>query len=135
MWDISPGCDMNRVVRLAVSVSASMGSFGFFCARAPADAKSDYEMLYGAREKKVLATKSTADDAALAGELLASAKHLADSPKLQAILYEKAYEFGAKDLAGHAHALEALALLEKAAPDRNRRMYRTARRPIVSRQS
>ncbi len=81
-----------------------------------ADAKSDYEMLFGDEAKKVLATKSTADDAAFAKKLLDAAKALTDAPKTQVFVYEKVVQFGGKDAAGAPHALEAIDILIKSQP-------------------
>ena len=81
-----------------------------------ADAKSDYEMLFGDEAKKVSATKSTADDAAFAKKLLDAAKALTDSPKTQVFLYEKVVQFGGKDATGAPHALEAIDILIKSQP-------------------
>ena len=82
-----------------------------------ADAKSDYEMLFGDEAKKVSATKSTADDAAFAKKLLDAAKAMADVRKTRHFLYEKVVQFGSKDVAGAPHALSALRILMRAQPD------------------
>ncbi len=82
-----------------------------------ADAKSDYEMLFGEEAKKVLATKSTADDAAFAKRLLDAAKAMTDAPKTQVFIYEKVVQFGGKDATGATHALEAIDILIEAQPD------------------
>ncbi len=84
-----------------------------------ADAKSDYEMLFGEEAKKVQATPDTRDDAALAAKVLAAAKLTSDSPKSQIYFYQKAYELGVKNTLGHASAIEALRLLEKAVPEKH----------------
>ena len=76
-----------------------------------ADAKSDYEMLFGEEAKKVAATKTTADDVAFAEKLLGAAKAMTDAPATQTYLYEKAIEFASKDAAGAPHALKAIDLL------------------------
>ncbi len=81
-----------------------------------ADAKSDYEMLFGDEAKKVSATKTTADDAAFAKKLLDAAKRLTDVPKTQVFIYEKVVQFGGKDATGAPHALEAIDILTKAQP-------------------
>ena len=81
-----------------------------------ADAKSDFEMLFGKEAKKVLATKSTADDAAFAKKLLTAAKNIADAPKTQVFIYEKVVEFGSKDAGGTPHALEAIDILTRSQP-------------------
>jgi len=82
-----------------------------------ADAESDYEMLFGKEDKTVAASSSTADDAAFAGKLLEAAGSLRNSPELQRLLCQKAYEFGLRNPAGHHGAIEAVKVLEKAFPD------------------
>ncbi len=81
-----------------------------------ADAKSDYEMLFGKEAKQVSATKSTADDAVFAKKLLDAAKARTDAPKTQLFLYEKVVEFGRRDATGAPHALEAIELLIRSQP-------------------
>jgi len=81
-----------------------------------ADAKSDYEMLFGAEAKRVAATRTKTDDAAFAAKLIKAAKDMPDSPTLQVELYQKACQFGTTGAAGYGTALEALELLEKAVP-------------------
>jgi len=83
-----------------------------------ADAASDYETLFGAEAKKVATSRSKADDAVLAAKLLKSAEKMPDSPALQILIYEKACQFGSAAPAGCETALEALALLEKAVPNK-----------------
>ena len=83
-----------------------------------ADAKSDYEMLFGEEAKKVAATPDTKDDAKLAAKVLTAAKMATDAPKSQIYFYQKAYELGIRDVDGHPSALEALGLLEQALPKR-----------------
>ena len=73
-----------------------------------ADAQGEYQALFGAEDQKVAATRQTADDAAFAGKLVASAKSLGDSPKLQQLLWRKAFAFGSRSAAGHTSALAAL---------------------------
>ena len=102
---------MTRSVAAAGCVLALLAGIVF------ADAKSDYEMLFGDEAKKVLASKSTADDAAFAKRLLDAAKALTDTPKTQVFIYEKVVQFGGKDAAGAPHALEAIGILIKAQPE------------------
>jgi formylglycine-generating enzyme required for sulfatase activity len=83
-----------------------------------ADAKGDFDMLYGQEARKVAATAGTADDAAFAAKLVKDAKSLGDSPQLQTLVYEKAIEFGLRNPAGLPAALEALDALVKAQPDK-----------------
>ena len=83
-----------------------------------ADAKSDYEMLFGDEAKKAAATASPKDDVELAAKVLTAAKMATDAPESQVYFYQKAYELGIQDPSGHASAMEALNLLEKAVPER-----------------
>ncbi len=83
-----------------------------------ADAKSDYEMLFGKEAKKVSATKGTMDDTAFAAKVLKAAKAMGDDAKLQALLYEKACDFAMADPKGYPTVREAIKLLEHLVPDR-----------------
>lgn len=82
-----------------------------------ADVESDYQMLFGADEKKVAATRSTLDDAAFAKKLLQGAKALGDSPDLQKLVCQKAIDFGMKHHGGYSTAHEAIVLLARSFPD------------------
>jgi hypothetical protein len=90
---------------------------GLFDGVVLADAKSDYQMIFGAEARKVTSTKTKADDAAFAAKLLKAAIDMPDSPTLQIELYQKACQFGATGAAGYGVALKALELLEKAVPE------------------
>jgi formylglycine-generating enzyme required for sulfatase activity len=83
-----------------------------------ADIASDYEAVFGAEAKKVAASRSKTDDAAFAARLLKAAKDMPDSPAFQLLLYGKALQFGSAGISGCDTALEALGLLEEAAPDK-----------------
>ncbi len=78
------------------------------------DAQADFDALFSAEAKKVAATRIKSDDAALAAKLLAAAAGAPDSPDFQILLYEKAYEFGAKSKDGYAHAIAAARSLARA---------------------
>jgi hypothetical protein len=79
---------------------------------APEDeALQAFNSLYGDEVKRVLSTPDTADDAALAGKLLETAKTVAGQPALMAILCEKAAELGKSSPAGRATAAQAMELL------------------------
>ena len=101
---------MNRkwTVMSAVAAVLTLGVFG---GTSFGDAESDFEMLFGAEEKEVTASKTTLDDAIFAGKLLDAAKSTSDSPQLQVLLREKAYAFGLKHRGTYAKALEAAELL------------------------
>lgn len=108
---------MERTTTLG-AMALGLACVGLLAGALLADAKSDYEMLFGTEEKRVAATKTTVDDAAFAGKLLDAAKALGDSPELQVLICLKAYEFGRRHRGSHAKALEAIELLEKTFPDR-----------------
>jgi len=93
-----------------VIVSASASS--------PADPATNYKELFGREEKKVLATRTRADDLQLAASLLKTAEEITDSPAMQALLCEKTVQFASGDLAGCDMAIRALEILEHAAPDK-----------------
>ncbi|MBT3201362.1 MAG: formylglycine-generating enzyme family protein [Phycisphaerales bacterium] len=99
-------------VLLTISVIAFSGSIAL------ADTTSDYESIFGAEAKKVTATRTKTDDTAFAAKLIKSAGQMSDSPAMQILLYKKACQFGSASPAGCDTALEALALLEKAVPDK-----------------
>ena len=83
-----------------------------------ADTAGDYETLFGAEAKKIIASRTRTDDVKFAAKLFKAAKDMPDSPALQILLYEKTCQFGSSGAAGCDTALEALALLEKAVPAR-----------------
>jgi hypothetical protein len=80
------------------------------------DPRAEYEKVFGAQEKKVLATPGTKDDAEFGMMLVETARKVTDSPKLQAFLYEKAADMAAKDPSGYSVALEALDALVRLRP-------------------
>jgi len=92
----------------ALVAVAAVGAMG--------DAQADYQMLFGQEEKQAAATLGTRDDVTLAAKLLAAAGSLKDSPDLQRLLYEKAYELGMKGAGGAGTAIEALDRLDKVDP-------------------
>ena len=111
----------NRIVTSVVTAAITLVSQGSV---ALSDAKSDFEMLFGAEEKKVTASKTTLDDAIFAGKLLDAAKSTSDSPQLQILLRQKAYAFGMKHRGSYAKALEAVEfLLAACAEDPAKRKY------------
>jgi hypothetical protein len=65
-----------------------------------ADTSSEYKTLFGSEGKKVADSKTTTDDAVFAAKLLKAARKMPDSPTLQILLYEKAYQFGSSGPAG-----------------------------------
>ena len=81
-----------------------------------ADPAADYETLFGAEAKKVAASATKSDDAALAAKLFALVKDMPDSPDAQIYFAQKAVEFGSSSSAGYKTALQAIEFLEKKAP-------------------
>ena len=75
------------VAGLAVLVAAS---------RAGAGTEADYKALFGEEERKVAADTDAKATAAFAAKLLYAARTVGDQKDLQALLCEKAYEFGKK---------------------------------------
>ena len=109
---------MNQMTRTKLAVLVTLFVVAFRGSIALADTASDYETLFGTEAKKVTASRTKTDDAAFAAKLIKSAEKLSDSPAMQVLLYEKACQFGAASPAGCDTALEAVALLEKAVPDK-----------------
>ena len=73
-----------------------------------ADPAGDYETLFGAESKKIIASRTRTDDVEFAATLLKTAKGVPDSPALQVLLYEKASQFASGGVSGCDTALEAL---------------------------
>ena len=74
------------------------------------DPNRTYESLYGAEARKVSASYTKRDDVAFAAQLLEAAHDAPDSPALQALLCEKAYEFGVRHRDGLLSAAGAMRL-------------------------
>jgi len=86
-----------------------------------ADAKSDFQTLFGEEIKRVVASRKPAEAAALAGQMMLAAKSIKDRPDLHVMLWTSAADFGAKDPSGFAAATQALKNLLQAAPDNSSR--------------
>ncbi|MCY2930077.1 MAG: formylglycine-generating enzyme family protein [Planctomycetota bacterium] len=84
---------------------------------AMAGAEADYQALFGEEEKAVVG-KGPRASAEFAGKVLQAAKALDKDKGLQAILCEKAYEFGMKDSAGYGTAIDAMKFLAQVAPEK-----------------
>jgi hypothetical protein len=82
------------------------------------DPQAVYDQLYGDEANKVARTADTKGDAAFAAKLLKDAKSVKDDPALADLLLEKASDFGARNPAGYAAAIEAISLLSERIPDR-----------------
>src|SRR5690606_15397328 len=101
---------MGWVVALTLSLSST--------AWGQDDAQRVFDSLYGSRVQQAMRTGTTADDVALARELLEAARTSTGTPKLLAILCEQAYALGSRDREGIAVADEAMQVLATAAPQR-----------------
>lgn len=78
-----------------------------------------FESLYGRKIQKATESKTTADDVALAEELLANAAEIADQPALLMRVCEAAYQLGKKDPSGYPAAIVATMKMLPYAVDRN----------------
>src|SRR6266436_5840977 len=81
--------------------------------QARADAKDDFEAVFGAEARRVQGTKETSDDLRFARTLLDHAAKLTDDPQGRALFCMKAYEFALADPLGHIVAKQAMTLLAK----------------------
>ena len=75
------------------------------------DPQKLFDSLFGEDARKAAISADTKDDVALAGKVLDAAKQLKDDPKSQAFFLEKTYDYGIKNPAGYAIAIEAVKLL------------------------
>lgn len=76
------------------------------------DARQVFDTVFGARMKQVQSTIDPADDVALAGKLLDSARSATDV-ELLSIMCESAYDLGSKHIDGYESAIAAMGLLAK----------------------
>jgi len=86
------------------------------CSFASADAESDYKLLFGEEEAKILARRNSKEIAVFAAKLLNAAKTVSGQKPLQNLLCEKAYEFALRDASGYETAVEAAKLQMEADP-------------------
>ena len=103
---------MHRTRMMVVCVVLSVWTAGVL-----ADAKSDFQSLFGNEIKRVVASRNGKEFAALAGQMLLAAKSVEDRPDLDILLWTRAAEFGAKDPSGFTAAIKALRHLLREAPD------------------
>jgi formylglycine-generating enzyme required for sulfatase activity len=82
------------------------------------EAADTFNKLYGDDVKRVAATPATADDVALAKQLLEAAGKVANQPDFLALLCEKACELAMKDPAGQPTAKAAAELLVASIPQK-----------------
>lgn len=86
--------------RVAAGILLGGMALLFMSSWAKADAKADYEAIFGAEARRVDATRETEDDAAFAEKLYESSQRLSDSPELKALVLDKAFQYGIRNLAG-----------------------------------
>jgi len=103
---------MTRTVWLA---AAGVVLFSFASATL-ADAESDYKLLFGQDEAKVLARRNPKEIAAFAAKLLSAAKTVSEQKPLQNLLLDKAYDLAMRDAGGYDTAIEAAKLQMEADP-------------------
>ncbi|MBE3098904.1 MAG: ThuA domain-containing protein [Planctomycetes bacterium] len=82
------------------------------------EAQDAFNQVYGDDLKRVVATASTADDIALAKQILDAAKKAEKQPEFLSLLCEKAYDLAAKDASGLATAAAAMDLLAEKVPEK-----------------
>lgn len=85
---------------------------------ASADVLAAFEKLYGPDIRRVKATPDTADDLALAGQMIQSARSGKLDAELLAAMCEAAHDLAMGAPAGRTIALEALAVLSEKVPDK-----------------
>jgi len=85
-------------------------------AEAAEKARIAFASLFGDRVAQVEATADLQDDIALAADLLRAAQIAGSQPAFLILVCEKAWEFGNKDPAGHATALDAMGVLADKVP-------------------
>ncbi|MCX5684517.1 MAG: hypothetical protein NT049_12635 [Planctomycetota bacterium] len=105
---------MTLAIRLGVVAAVLMAA-----ASARADQATDaFNSLYGDEVKRVLATPTGADDAALAARLLEAARTPGNPSSLVAVLCQNAYDLAMKDSSGLATAVAAMELLAEKVPEK-----------------
>ena len=82
------------------------------------EAEDSFKVLFGNRLEQAVASAGTADDLALAVEMVDSARKLASMPKVQALLCDKAYQLSFNHPDGLDTAAAAMVLLAEQAPSR-----------------
>ena len=80
--------------------------------------RQQFEEKYGPQFRKVMASRPTEDDVAMAGELLAVARLTRDNNPLVVEMCENAFVLGMRDAAGHDSAIDAMELLAVVMPDK-----------------
>lgn len=104
---------------IAGAIMAGALAVALFAGRLDADdAEQAYRSLFGKQVKKVAASADRKDDAALARKMLDAVKEITDSPELQVLLCQRAYEFGIRDKSGYAAAVDAMKRMVELAPGR-----------------
>ena len=100
-----------RRSRISVCVTICLAAGG----RLPADAQSDFEMVFGEDVKKVAASGNAKDAAALAQKMLELSEKLPDTQReLKVLLWTKAVEYGSRTYDGCETAGKAIGDLMRA---------------------
>ncbi len=102
---------MNRRNLIVVALLGAAVALAY--AETPEEA---FNAQFGEETKKVLASGSAKEIAALAGRIFLAVDAAKDSPKLQRLLCEKAYDLGQRNFAGYGTALAALRQLGEIDP-------------------
>jgi len=79
--------------------------------------KQTFESLFGSQIRKAAATASLLDDVKLAGDIVKTAGSDGLSDELVTVMYNAAFDLGARHSDGHALALKAMDRLTRAVPD------------------
>ncbi len=77
-----------------------------------------YQAAFGAEERAVKNTLSSAADLKFAPKHLKTARSSTTSTSYRTMLYEKVYEYSVRSSSGYRNAMEALSYLTRAAPER-----------------
>ena len=101
-----------------LSVVAGLALLGLSQAALAQDAAGTFDLLYGKDMNRVAATKDTADDLALARQMLDAARAPKTEASLVAILCDKACELAIKDPKGGPLAIEAVEVAAEKVPGR-----------------
>jgi hypothetical protein len=105
------------MVRLPVVLTLAMGLAALAVAESGDEGEKAFQALCGNEYKRVLATPDTADDVALATQLLGVAKAPDVEAALFAVLCQRIYELAAKAPGGYPAAIAAMQLLAEKSPE------------------
>lgn len=99
-----------------IAIAAVLACAGAAWADAADQAKKDFADLFGKQVEQARKSPGTADNLALARQILASAKESTVSPELMTLLCDAAYELAMADPKGLDLATEAVELLARSVP-------------------